>query len=105
MPEAAMYKNDGFVLGQHHIRLPRQILYMQPVPEPLRVQIPAHKHLRPGIFCLDTAHVVAACGGGVYVHGKYRILEYMNKEYMNNRMEIPVLCTKYEVKEGERQNT
>jgi len=69
MPEATMNKNDGFVFGQHYVRLPRQILHMQPVPEPLRVQIPAYEHLRPGIFCPDTAHVVAAGRNGVHIHG------------------------------------
>ena len=43
---------------------------MRHLPEPLSVQIPAHKHFRPGILCPDTAHVVAADGGGVYVHRK-----------------------------------
>jgi hypothetical protein len=67
VPEAAVYKDDGLVPGQHYIRLARHILYMQAVPVAVGVQITAHQHLGLGIFPFDAAHVIAARGLVVYV--------------------------------------
>lgn len=52
---------------------------MRHVPEPLRVQVPAHKHFGLGIGSPYPAHIVAAGGGGVYVHLEHKIRK-KNKE-------------------------
>jgi hypothetical protein len=40
---------------------------MQPIPEPMGMQVPAHQHLGPGIAVFNTAHIVAPYFRAVYV--------------------------------------
>lgn len=58
MPEAAVDKDARPVLRQHHIRTPRQLLYMNAEAEPLRMEIPAHRHLRPRVLGPDMRHAI-----------------------------------------------
>jgi len=60
VPEAAMYKNYGFVFGEYDIRLAGQFLYMQPVPEPVFMQKLPYQQFRFGILAPDARRIVAA---------------------------------------------
>jgi len=62
-----MYKNYGFIFWQYYIRLPRQPLYMKPVPEPVFMQKLAHQHFGFGILAPDARHVVAAGFFAMYI--------------------------------------
>jgi len=67
VPKASVYENHCFVLWQYYIRLARQFLFIQPVPETVGKQKPPHQSFGLGILIADTAHIVTAGSFVVYV--------------------------------------
>jgi hypothetical protein len=78
MPEAAVYKNYGFVFGENDVGFARQsfsgggfallcFASMQSVSKTPCMQKPPHKHLRLCIRTADAAHIIASYLPGVYV--------------------------------------
>jgi hypothetical protein len=53
MPKAAMNKDDSLVFGEDNVRLTRQILPMQTISEPQRMEMAANQHLGPGMLASD----------------------------------------------------
>ena len=47
---------------------------MQPVPEPVFMQKPAHQHFGFGILAADARHIVAAGCFGVYIGHRTKVL-------------------------------
>lgn len=65
MPEAPMHQNNSLVLGQNNVRLSRQVLDVQPKPEPTRMQQAADENFRVCVPSPDAGHH-AASGDLVY---------------------------------------
>ena len=56
MPKASVHEYHRPVLRQHNIRLPRQILPVNPEPIPQRMQQASHRHLRLRVLALVRHH-------------------------------------------------
>lgn len=65
MPEAAVNQDHGSILGQDDVGFSRQILRMEPVPEPTRVQRAPELDLRFRVPAADARHHSGA-GRGIY---------------------------------------
>jgi hypothetical protein len=65
--KAAVYEYRSAVLGEHDIRLPSEILDMQPVAVAAGMQSFAHSQLRLGVARPDRHHVFAARLRAVHV--------------------------------------
>lgn len=70
MPEATVYKDAHFKLGQYNVRLSRQILPMQPVTVALGMQEPAHNHFGLRVLPSDPRHHQGSLGRLNDVHFK-----------------------------------
>ena len=56
MPETAMDKDYGAVLGKYKVRLARQPLVMKDITKALGVQASSYNHFRLGILAADARH-------------------------------------------------
>jgi len=68
VPEAPVDKDDGFIAWQHHIRLARQSLDVQPVSKPCAVQHSPHNKFRLGVGAFNTPHDLATLLAAKGVH-------------------------------------
>lgn len=60
MPEAAIHHDDRPVARKDEIRFPWQVLHMQTVAQPKRVQRLADQQLRLRMAAFDSSHIPAA---------------------------------------------
>lgn len=61
MPETAVYKDDGFVFGQHNVGMAGQLFIMQSVTVALCMEELPHQQLGFGVGAAYLRHVVASC--------------------------------------------
>ena len=70
MPEASVHKYASPITVQYQVRMSRQPVMMQPVPESVRVQILPDNHFRLGTLAADALHAMVPLGWGHTVrHG------------------------------------
>jgi len=67
MPKATVYKDHGFVFGQHNVGFAGQVFHMQPVTKTVFMQKLPHQHFGFGILAPYAAHIVAAGFFAVHV--------------------------------------
>jgi hypothetical protein len=60
VPKTTMHENNGPILRQHNVRLPRQVRPVKPKPEPIAMQKAPHRQFRAGVLAADPRHYARA---------------------------------------------
>ena len=68
MPEASIHEYARPVLPQHQVRMSRQPLMIQPIPESPAPQPPAHNHLRFSVLRPYRRHILMPLFFGEFIH-------------------------------------
>ena len=84
MPKAPMHKNHRLVFRQYNIRLSRQVFYMQPVLEAMRVKKLTNQQFRLGILAFYPAHIAASYFLTVYIcHTSAKAKNMQNNSFIH----------------------
>lgn len=72
VPETAVYKKDGVILGQHNVWFSGKFSVVFPEPESEAVQPAADNFFRLGVTAFYTGHIVMSLLRGMGVHSFIR---------------------------------